>query len=192
MGFQSDTHYIGKIRAGDRKAFADLVNKHKVRVFSVAYQIVKNREDAEEVAQDAFMKVFNSLSNFRGESKFSSWMYRIVYNTAISKVRRKTHELSPINEDAINNFTLDEIFENLDKRDEVQQKQLVNDMMTQLNPDERGLISLYYFDSRSVEEISHVLDISSSNVKVKLYRIRKKMHSLLQHLLSRELKEIYT
>lgn len=192
MVFHNDLYYIEKVQAGDTKAFADLVNKHKVRVFSVAFQIVRNREDAEEVAQDAFLKAFNAIPQFRGESKFSSWMYRIVYNTAISKVRRKPMFFSSINEDEINNFTLDDIFENLDKRDEVQQKRLVNDLMNQLEPDERGLIALYYYDDKSVDDISKITGLSDSNVKVKMFRIRKKMHNIFQQLLSGELKEIYS
>ena len=192
MNMQSDTYYITKVQAGDTKAFAELVNKHKTRVFSVAYQIVRNREDAEEVSQDAFLKVYQGLRQFRGDAKFTSWMYRIVYNTAISKVRRKTPEQSPINEEVLNNFTLDDIFENLNQQDEAQQKQLINNMMEQLTPEDRGLISLYYFDDRSIDEIAFIRNLSASNVKVKLFRIRKKMHHYLENVLSSELKEIYT
>ena len=80
---QQDKIYINKVLEGDRNAFAYLVDKYKTMVYSLALRLVKDREEAEEISQDAFIKAYQSLASFKGKAKFSSWLYRIVYNTAI-------------------------------------------------------------------------------------------------------------
>ena len=89
MGFQSDHHYIDKVLEGDVSAYTQLVEKHKDMVFTIANKITRHREDAEEIAQDAFMKAFQHLKEFRKQSKFSTWLYRIAYNHCISVIRKK-------------------------------------------------------------------------------------------------------
>ena len=86
---QQDNIYITKVLEGDRNAFAYLVDKYKTMVYSLALRLVKDREEAEEISQDAFIKAYQSLASFKGKAKFSSWLYRIVYNTAISKLRQQ-------------------------------------------------------------------------------------------------------
>src|ERR1035437_5059789 len=107
MKFETDTFYLQQIMTGNVRAYAILVEKHKEMVFSIALKILHNREDAEEIAQDVFVKAYQSLANFKNEAKFSTWLYRIVYNTAISKVRKKKIELSPLDESTINNYSDD-------------------------------------------------------------------------------------
>src|SRR4051812_29985819 len=92
MKHLSDEVYTEKVRAGNLQAYAMLVNKHKSMAFTLAYRITKSREDAEEVAQDSFLKVYHALHEFKGDSKFTTWLYRIIYNNSINKVRsRKNH-----------------------------------------------------------------------------------------------------
>ena len=97
----------------DVSAYTILVDKHKNMAFTVAYRIVRNREDAEEIAQDAFVKVYQSLKSFKKESKFSTWLYRIIYNTAISKTRKKQLETTNLDYNVVENFSTDEIKEKL-------------------------------------------------------------------------------
>ncbi len=89
MKLSDDNFYISKILAGDSTAYVFLIEKYKNMAFSIALKITRNREDAEEIAQDAFIKVYDSLKDFRKKSKFSTWLYKIVYNTAISRIRKK-------------------------------------------------------------------------------------------------------
>ena len=89
MRFESDSYYIEKVLNNDVAAFSKLIDKHKEMVFTVAVRILRNREDAEEIAQDTFIKAYKSLKTFKRESKFSTWLYRIAYNAAISKTRKK-------------------------------------------------------------------------------------------------------
>lgn len=191
MEFRSDAHYIEQVLQGDRQAYARLIEKHKQMVFTVALRIVRNREDAEEIAQDAFIKAFQSLPAFKQESKFSTWLYRIAYNAAISKTRKKKLETAPIEVDVVENYTLDEVFENMERLDDTEQKAVVQKLFDALNEDESALITLYYYQRVQTEEIAEITGLSQSNVKVKLHRIRLKMHNVLQQILSSELKKQY-
>jgi len=106
---REDSFYIEKVVAGDNSAYRTLVEKHKELVFTIAVKILRNREEAEEVAQDVFLKAFNALPNFKAEAKFSTWLYRITYNTAISQSRRKKPVFSAIDDEMIDNYTTDAI-----------------------------------------------------------------------------------
>ena len=192
MEFRDDDFYIDRVLGGDVKAYASLVEKHKHMVFTVALRIVRNREDAEEISQDVFIKAFQSLEKFKQESKFSTWLYKITYNTSISKTRKRKIETAPLEVNVVENYSLDEIFENLNKLEQEEQKSIVKSLFETLNPDESTLITLYYYQSVQTEEIAKITNLSQSNVKVKLHRIRQKMHNALQKIMSNELKEQYS
>jgi len=191
MNFQRDNFYIDKVLNGDVNAYASLVDKHKNMIFSIALKIVRNREDAEEIAQDVFVKVYQSLVTFKKESKFSTWLYRIVYNAAISKTRKKNLETTNINYDIVESYSEDEINVNLNRLDDDEQKKIINTVLKKLNPEDYLLVTLYYFEEKSVDEISEIANISQSNVKVKLFRTRKKLYGEIQRLIKSQHKEIY-
>ena len=89
MNYREDNFYINKVLKGNLASYAILVEKHKSMAYTLALRISKNHEDAEEVAQDSFLKAYNSLNSFKQESKFSTWLYKIIYNTALSRFRKK-------------------------------------------------------------------------------------------------------
>ena len=89
MDNNSDQIYIDKVLQGDTNAFAYLINKYKDMAYTIAIKIVKSHEDAEEVAQDSFLKAYEKLDSFKGNSKFSTWLYTIVYRNSITKIRKK-------------------------------------------------------------------------------------------------------
>lgn len=180
MKDQDDIYHVQQILAGKTASFAYLVDRHKDMAFTIAVKIVRNREDAEEITQDSFVKAYQSLRSFKGESKFSTWLYRIVYNAAISHTRRQKHEFTAIDENLIGNMTEDEIVENLDQLDREEQSMLVASAVDHLPPDESALVSLFYMQETSVEDISRITGLSVSNVKVKLHRIRKKLYDVMQ------------
>ena len=185
MKFEEDNHYIEKIMTGDTSAYAPLVAKHKNLVFSIVLKILNNREDAEEIAQDTFVKAYQSLKTFERKSKFSTWLYRIAYNTAISKTRKKKLETTAIDDHLISNYSTDEIVINVDQLEENEQINLIERVMKDLPEDDQLLITLFYKAENSVEEISEITGLSQSNVKVRLHRIRKKMVEQIQQLLQR-------
>ena len=95
----SDSILIDQTLAGNQFAYADLIRRHQRFVFTLALRFVKNRQDAEEVAQDCFVKAYKSLGSFQGQSKFSTWLYSIVYTTAMSSLRKKQLDTSSIDDE---------------------------------------------------------------------------------------------
>jgi len=189
MQFLDDSVYIENVMNGDTASFAGLVDKHRDMVYTIALRIVRNHHDAEEIAQDAFLKVYRSLDSFKQQSKFTTWLYRIVYNTAISKVRKKKYETTAIDEAMIENYSVDEVHSQVQGLDEEEQKMLIDATLDKLPEEESTLISLYYLSECSVDEISQITGLTLSNVKVKLHRTRKKMYTLMQQMLKFEIKE---
>jgi RNA polymerase sigma factor (sigma-70 family) len=185
MKYLEDNHYIDRVLNGDVSAYAMLVSKHKNLVFSIALKILNNREDAEEVAQDCFLKVFQALKTFERKSKFSTWLYRIVYNAAISKTRKKRLELVPMDDYVIHNYSEDEVSGGIEEIDPEEQKEMIDRAMKQLTDDENLLITLFYKGENSIEDISNITGLSMSNVKVRLHRIRKKLHGELAVMMNR-------
>jgi RNA polymerase sigma-70 factor (ECF subfamily) len=189
--YQSDSFYIEKVRNKETGSYSFLVDKHKDMVFSIALKILKNREDAEELAQDVFVKAYHSLDTFKGEAKFSTWLYRIVYNAAISKTRKKKIETVDLDHFLIDNYSTDEIKEDINRLTYDEQKKIVEKILKDLNPEESVMITLFYFKENSTEEISEIMGITQSNVKVKLHRLRKKLLHGVQLMLQKQNKEIY-
>jgi RNA polymerase sigma-70 factor (ECF subfamily) len=183
MTYKDDSFYIEQVVGGDPSAYASLVNKHKAMVFTIVVKILRSREEAEEIAQDVFLKAFNALSSFKGDAKFSTWIYRIAYNTAISQSRRKKPVFSAIDDEMIDNYTTDAIGKSVNELSKEDQIAAVKKVMDALPEEENLLLTLFYKKEKSIEEISEITGYSQSNVKVKLYRIRKRMYDdLKRHL----------
>ena len=184
MEQKDDTWYIEKVLAGDTGSYSYLVNKYKDIVFSIAFKVLRNREDAEEMAQESFIKAFKSLHTFKGGSKFSTWLYRITYNNCISETRKK--KLKYVSSDDVQ--LPDEPEEmNFDGIPAENRSKFIKAALEKLPQDEYMLILLYYFEDKQVDEIAEITKISDSNVKVKLFRARKKLYSILNEMLKEEL-----
>lgn len=190
MNFRTDNYYIGKIKQGDPSAYAVLVDKYKKLAYNVALQLTENREDAEEVAQDAFVKAYQALDTYKGDSKFSTWLYRIVYNTAISRMRKKKLNTKSIDEDYSTSVNVIATQSSVKKMEVDERKKFINLALERMNGDEKSLLTLFYLEENSVDEVSQVTGLSISNVKVKLHRARKKLYLQLEALLQSELKAI--
>ena len=177
----SEHIYIQRILNGEKEVFGLLVNTYSQQVFQLIVRIVRNQEDAEELAQDCFMKAFRTLDKFKGECQFSTWLYRIAYNTAISSVRKKKQEFLYIDEKTINEIPDKEVNEQFENEINEQQLQQLNEAISLLLPDERGILQLFYKENKSIEEITIVTGLTTSNVKVKLHRLRKKLYLILSN-----------
>lgn len=182
MDYKGDIYYIGQVLDGKTNVYAHIVDRHKDHAYNLALRICGNREDAEEIAQDAFVKAYRSLTNFKMKSSFATWLFRIVYNTAISFLRSKRKGILSLEEfpaDAI-----DFIGINTNEEDAMAEyrSSLVNFALQKINEDERALITLYYYEEQSIEEISEITAISKSNVKVKLFRARQKMTGIIKRI----------
>ncbi|MFZ4740806.1 MAG: RNA polymerase sigma factor [Bacteroidales bacterium] len=186
MAYKDDNFYLEQIKQGNTNAYAMLINKHKTMAFNVALRITHNREDAEEVIQDAFLKVYYSIKDFEGKSKFTTWLFRIVYNQAISKIRKKTIDQHTIDEEIIDNFTAGEISNGLTYLKAEEQTKYINLALAKLTEEDSTIVTLFYLNESSVEEVSEITGLSEANVKVKLHRSRKKLYDELKLLLSNE------
>jgi RNA polymerase sigma factor (sigma-70 family) len=180
MDYKGDIFYIEQVLNGKVNAFSYIVERHKDKAYNLAFRICGSHEEAEEITQDSFLKAYKSLSGFKMKSSFATWLYRIVYNTAISQVRIKKKGVLSLDDfpaDA-NDFIGDNASEEAAEYE--YRNSLVNFALQKINEDERGLISLYYYDEMTTEEISDVTGISKSNIKVKLFRARQKMLEIIE------------
>jgi RNA polymerase sigma factor (sigma-70 family) len=186
MEYKEDKHYIARILKGESEAYAFLVKKYKSMAYSLALKLVKNREDAEEVAQDAFVKAYQSLGQFRGSSRFSTWLYRIVYNTSISKLRRTGTEVVSLEDTAVEERESSEVMDAYYMLKEQDRKKFLDIVLERLDPDENFLVTLYYYDGKDLGEISGITGMTKNNAKVKIFRARQKMLGMLKDYLKDE------
>ena len=191
MTTNRDQIIIDKILKGETNSFAELVDNYKDLVFTLALRMLRNREEAEEVSQDTFIKVFKSLNKFKGKSKFSTWIYRVAYNTCLDRLKKIKREYNVV---AIDEFTEHQIktLDNvLDKMEQDEHKQKIQECLQLLPSDDSFLLTLYYFEELSLEEISKVVNLTANNVKVKLFRSRKRLTAILKEQLEPEIIESY-
>ena len=191
MAIINDKHYINQIIEGNSNAFAVLVDRYKDLVFTLAYKMVKNREEAEEISQDTFIKIFKSLNKFKGESKFSTWVYKITYNTCLDRLKKSKKENSVVYIEDFSEHQVKAIESIFDTIDEKEKNEKIQDCLLLLPSEDAFLLTLYYFDDQSIEEIAKVMDSNANNIKVKLFRSRKKMASILEKRLEPEILEYY-
>ena len=187
MEYKEDKHYIARILKGESNAYAFLVNKYKSMAYSLALKLVKNREDAEEIAQDAFIKAYQSLAQYRGSARFSTWLYRIVYNSAISHIRRSSAELVSLEDSGFAEKESSEINDAYFRLKEQERKKFLDLALEKLDPDENFLITLYYYNENDLDEIHQITGLTKNNVKVKIFRARQKMMVMLKDYLDEEL-----
>lgn len=192
MQQQHDSDIIAMILNGQKDAFSVLVQRYQAYVFTLAMRYVNNkREDAEELSQDVFIKAYRFLGDFKQTSKFSTWLYTIVHTTAISHLRKQKNSEILIEEDKLTYLSDNKsqnTFHNTAEKRSV--KEQLNKAIAQLGADEARVIHLFYQAEQSIEEISLITDMSLSLVKVKLFRARQKLKSILTQQLTHELKDL--
>lgn len=190
-GNYSDKELISKVLDGDKPSYTILMKRHQRFVFTLALRFSKSREDAEEIAQDCFIKAFRSLHNFKQVSKFSTWLYSIVYTTSMTFLRKKRLDTQSIDDDD-STLLLENHVSDL-RADEVEHKSkmvYINKAITQLNPDDSVIITLFYQGEQSLEEISQALGMEANTVKVKLHRARHRLKEKIENILHQEVEEL--
>ena len=187
----NDQDLILKIIEGDIQLYSDLVNRYKDLVYTLVIQMLKNNEEAEEVAQDSFLKAFKNLSKFKGDSKFSTWLYKITYNTCLDRLKKIKQNISTteLSNKAI--FKLNDVDSVIEKMELQERNAVISNCLQMLPGEDSFLITLFYYEDLSLEEISKILSISISNAKVKLFRCRKKLADILREKLEPEIIERY-
>ena len=184
-----DNEIISRVLKGEQNAYAELVNRYQNYVFTLILRMIKSREDAEEVAQDVFIKAYRSLADFRGESKFSTWLYTIANTTSITFLRKKKLDVHSLDNE--------KVFEVADSKDSgfranlVEQKSrvnMVNEAIAMLSPDDAEIITLFYKAEQNLEEIARILRLETNTVKVRLHRARTRLKEKMEKNFSEEVK----
>ncbi len=187
----NDSEIISRVLRGESQLYAELVNRYQNFVFTITLSYAKQREDAEEIAQDVFVKAYRSLADFRGDSKFSTWLYTIVNTTCITFLRKKKLEVHSLDNE--------KVFEVADRVDSglranlVEQKskiQMVNKAIQLLSVDDAKLITLFYKGEQSLDEIGKILGIDPNTVKVKLHRARTRLKEKMEKHFAEEVKDV--
>lgn len=185
-----DQIYIAKVLDGDSSAFSYLVERYKDMAYTVALKVVRNNEDAEEVSQDSFVKAFQQLRTFQGKSKFSTWLYTIVYRTAISKTRKKKIEVTGLDDYVINNYTTDISDTHIEGMQQEERQKYIKAAIENLPETDALLVTLFYVNDNTLDEIEKITGYTKTNIKVRLFRARKKLYKSLDSFLKEELKTI--
>ena len=172
---------IQSILDGNTQSFSVLLKRYQRPIHALIRQIVSNKEDAEELTQDVFIKAFRKLDSFKGGSSLSTWLYRIAWNTAISETRKKRLIYPEFDENQFANLADETVDEVLEKENDETQLQRLEQAIDRLNPEEKALITLYYTENKPMAEVAMILNISAENAKVKLHRTRKKIVLLLNN-----------
>jgi RNA polymerase sigma-70 factor (ECF subfamily) len=177
-----DNYYVEKIRNGETNNFSTLLERYSKQVFSLIVRIAGSREDAEELTQDVFVKVFRSIDSFRGECSFSTWLYRIAYNMAISATRKTANEFVAIDENVMDNYPDEQDEDSDDESDASLKVEYLNRALEKLPEDERAMILLFYKEDKSMSEIAEITGLSVTNVKTKIFRIRRKLLVIMNEM----------
>lgn len=175
----TDVEIIESVKKGNQADYAVLIDRYKNKAFTMLKRMLKNEFDAEEVLMDCFLKAYNSINTFKFESKFSTWFYRIVYNTALTRLsstkRKIESEMSSIDDLHYlqSSYSADEF---IDRENSLLIKKLVNELPSK----NAAVVSMFYLEEMSCEEISEVLEISTANVKVILHRSRNLLRDIIE------------
>jgi len=186
MNKADDQYYIEAVRKGNVQAFSVLVEKYQKMVYSLALKLLKRPEDAEELAQDTFIKAYQKIDSYEGKSKFSTWLYSITYNACISELRKRRIEFTSIDDRQISDqdeMKMHDYYRETKKED---QEKYLNLALSKLPEDDQVLVTLYYYENQSMDEISMITGLTVSNIKVKIHRARKRMFGLLHEMLNEE------
>ncbi len=187
MNHQSDQYYINQVLEGQVNAFSVLVERYQGLVYTVVYRMIKNKEQAEEVAQDSFIKAYKSLSKYRGDAKFSTWLYTIAYRKSLDSIKAAKRTMASELIEEISEGEIELVGDALGYLQAKERKEIISNSIMKLPEDEAAIITLYYFEEKSVKEIVDIIGITADNVKIKLYRSRKKLYSILKHHVSPEI-----
>ena len=163
-------------------AYRFLVEKNKKLVYSIAMRVLGNEDDAADAAQESFLRAYQQLGIYAGKSRFSTWLYTITYRICVSRLQSGQAQIF------LTNTTPDEdqvdVVENPhEKLTEKEQKKLVKEAVEKLAPLDALLVTLYYFDENSINEIAQITELTASNIKIKLFRARKILEQELKFLL---------
>lgn len=187
----NDNEIISTVLKGDKQAYAELVKRYQSFVFTICLRYVNSREDAEEIAQDIFVKAYRCLADFRGDAKFSTWLYTIVNTTCITFLRKKKLDMRSLDDEKV--FAVADNIDGGMRANQVEQKSriaMVNQAIQLLGADDARVITLFYKGEQSLEEIGTILGMETNTVKVKLHRARVRLKEKMEKHFAQEVRDL--
>ena len=188
----TEQELISLIIKGEQKHFAVLVERYQSLVFTIAFRYTNNREDAEDLAQMAFVKAYRSLNDYRGDAKFSTWLYTIVSSLCLTFLRKKKLDTHSLDNEKV--FAAASHVQSSEWANPVETKskiQLVNEAISKLSGDDGQMLTLFYKGEQSLEEIGRIMGIDPNTAKVKLHRARGRLKKLMETRFAEAVKDIY-
>ena len=179
MDDAADRLLVERYRAGDRTAFTELVIRYQRPIYNAAFWVLRNAEDANDIAQDVFLKVAERLDDYDPRYKFFSWIYRIAVNASLNMLRRNGREES-LDDDA--EFAAADSANPERQLGDAQVAARVRSALMRLSTNDRMVLTLRHFSECSYEEIGEILDLDEKTVKSRLFEARRRMRGLLQDL----------
>ncbi len=188
---ENDSLLVQQSLKGSRPAFQQLVEKYQGYVFTITFKVLKSREEAEEAAQDVFIKVYESLGSFEGKSKFTTWLYTIAYRTALDRVRKKQLPTSSIDDE--DSYLQIADTASAGPAEDLYQADLSSQLkaaISRLKPIDAALITLFYLHEKPVKEVADILGLTKTNAKTKLHRLRETLKTELSSQLETEIQDL--
>lgn len=180
ISLQEENELIDQVLGGKQEAYARLVDHYKSYAFTIALKILNNRPEAEEAAQDGFIKAFQYLKSFNRKARFSTWLYRIIFNTAISYKRKNRHPMESIENHDQGVESRESDLERGDK------EVFIAKAMEHLNEADRLAIQLYYIKEFTLEEVAEMMGQRINTLKVRVHRARQRLADELTRILREE------
>lgn len=175
---QDEGKIVHRLKAGDLQALNELMNQHKGGLYRLAYRILENNEDAEEILQDTFLRAYQKIDSYEGKAKLSTWLYRICVNRCLNRLEsRKNRAAKVAGMDEIQN--LPDVHDTAAEYEAADLQQKVSDAIAQLKPDQQILVTLYYLQGFSCSEIGEILQQPLGTVKTHLFRARNSLKKIL-------------
>lgn len=190
---QPDEEIINRVLKGDQAAYALILERYQNYVFTLVLRFTENREDAEEIAQDVFVKAYRSLADFRGDSKFSTWLFTITRTTCLSFLRKKKLDTLSLDNDRTGiQIENRESGFNANLVEQKSKHAMLNQAIAMLSPDDAQVLNLFYKGDQTLEEIGKIMRLDPNTVKVKLHRARQRLKDKMEKYFANELREIHT
>lgn len=178
---------IQLVLQGQQQAYATLVQRYQQYVYTLALRYAGRRELAEELAQDVFLKAYRFLADYKGTGKFSTWLYTIVHTTCLSYMRKEEKTTTLLTHEQLLSVADLRTASSISRLEQKTQNQLLDAAIKQLPDADGQIITLFYMAEQSVEEIGTIMGLTTSNVKVKLFRARQKLKEIIEHQYKNEL-----
>ena len=186
----ADWLIVQQVQAGNVAAFDELVIKYRERIYSVVYNLISNKEDASDLSQEAFIKAFQSIGQFKGKSSFFTWLYRIAVNTSLTFLKKNRHRRFLSYENISEETGSSDVLEVLAAKTSTEKPTLIKELQHKLNEalqtlsvKHRTVIVLFEIDNLSHQEIAEIMNCSVGTVRSRLHYAKKQLQSELQGLL---------